>query len=373
VTPSLDTVHASGIDVHVHELTRALLSKGIEVAVYTSEHAGNDPSNAEFHRFPVYGVSNLPSIVRNVEAFQTLVKRAWLPIHTSTFFDKLRGEHDLIHIHGHEYPISFIAMMAALSAGIPTVLTMHGVEVGLMNVLSFRLLRRLSRPTFFSYVTNNADVVVAPSTQVLQTLEKYRPKRVAEIPHGIFLDRFRGVERRSDYVLYLGRLFPEKRPEILVKAIPLILSKVDTRFVVAGYGSQRLYLEDLTRKLGVSDSVEFIDTVPYDMVPKILADAAVFVSPGISGYTLLEAAAARVPIVSGRIGWNISCVGRDSAIYVNPNNVGELSEAVVRLLTDDKLARELTDRARGFVESYRSWDVLTDRYMRLYESVLKAR
>jgi len=362
----------SGIDVHVYELVRSLSSRGEEVAVYTSMNCGRkDLSQVEFHRFPIYGVSDLPFLVRNIETFRTLIKRAWLPIHTRTFFDELSRERDIVHIHGHEYPVSFVAMLAAKKAGIPTVLTIHGVERGLEHMPSFLLLRKAARPTFFSFVVNSADVVVAPSDQVLQILERYRPKRVVRIPHGISLERFRGLERGSDYVLYLGRLFPVKDPEVFVKAASLISEKVDIKFLMVGYGSQKAYLENLVKTLDISNKFRFVDSVPYDMVPKIMAGASVFVAPGISGYSLLEAASAGVPIVSGRIGWNISCIGRNSAIYVNPRDVKGLAEAVVRILTDENLAKELSSKARRFVESHRDWDTLIGRYVRVYSSVLE--
>jgi len=372
VTPSLDMMHPSGIDVHVYELARSLLSRGEEVAVYTSLNCGRkDLSQAEFHRFPIYGVSDLPFLVKNIETFRTLIKRAWLPIHTRTFFDELTREHDIVHIHGHEYPISFVAMLAAKKAGIPTVLTIHGVERGLEHMPSFLLLRKATRPTFFSFVVNSANAVVAPSDQVLQILERYRPKRVVRIPHGISLERFRGLEKGSDYVLYLGRLFPVKGPEIFVKAASLISKRVDIKFLMVGYGSQRPCLEKLVKTLGISNKVKFVDSVPYDEVPKIMAGASVFVAPGISGYSLLEAASAGVPIVSGSIGWNISCIGRNSAIYVNPQDAKELAEAVVRILTDENLAKDLSSKARRFVESHRNWNTLIGRYIEVYNSILQ--
>jgi len=366
-------MHPSGIDVHVYELAKSLLSRGEEVAVYTSVNCGRkDLSQMEFHRFPIYGVSDLPFFVRNVETVRTLIKRAWLPIYTRTFFDELSREHDIIHIHGHEYPISFVAMLAAKKAGIPTVLTIHGVERGLEDMPSFRLLRKIARPTFFSFLINSANVVVAPSDQVLQTLERYRPKLVVRIPHAISLDRFQGLEKGSDYVLYLGRLFPVKGPDIFVKAASLISKRIDTKFLMVGYGSQRPYLEKLVKTLDISNKLSLVDSVPYDQVPEFMAGVSVFVAPGISGYSPLEAASAGVPIVSGRIGWNISCIGRDSAIYVNPRDVKGLAEAVVRILTDENLAKELSSKARRFVESHRDWDTLIGRYVRVYSSVLES-
>ena len=372
MTPSLDMMHPSGIDVHVYELAKSLLSRGVEVAVYTSGKQGKSGiSEVEFHRFPIYSVSDLPFFVRNIETFRTLIRRAWLPVHTRTFFNELNREHDIIHIHGHEYPVSFLAMLAARNAGIPTVLTIHGIEKGLEHLSSFRLLRKFARPTFFSFVVDSANVVVAPSGQVLQILERYKPRRVVRIPHGISLERFRDLKKCSDYVLYLGRLFPVKGPELFVRAASLISERVDAKFLIVGYGSQRPYLEKLAETLGISKKVSFVDSVPYDVVPKVMAAASVLVAPGVSGYSLLEAASVGVPIVSGRIGWNISCIGRDSAIYVNPKDVKELAEAVVRILTDENLAKELSNKARRFIEFHRNWDTLISHYIEVYNSILE--
>ncbi len=373
VTPSLNMEHPSGIDVHVHELTSSLSKKGISVAVYTSgKKERNHVSGIEVHRFPIYTTSETPFFARNIDFFQTLVKRSWFPIHTFTFFKELNQESDIIHIHGHEYPVSFLAMLAAKKAGIPTILTIHGVERGLETLKSFRLIRKFARPTFFNFMINNANAVIAPSDQVLQVLKKYNPRFIAKIPHGISLERFQGVKKNPKYVLYLGRLFPVKGPNIFIKAASLLLKKIDTEFLVVGYGSQRTQLERLVKRLGISNKVKFLGEIPYNQVPNILAEASVFVSPGVSGYTLLEAASAGVPIVSGRIGWNVSCVGEDSAIYVNPTDVKEMANAVEKLLTDHKFAEALAKRAKGFVENNRSWDSIIHRYIRIYESVLES-
>ena len=352
----------AGVSVHVYELVTALSKEGYENAVYTSFRTPQPiDSFLEVHRFPVFEQNELHG----------LFPRILNPIPAPSFFTELCKEQDILHIHGHEYVTSFLAALAAKKAGIPTVLTIHSVEQGLEKFFLIRNLRKILRYTFFALTVNSADIVIAPSNQVLRVLKGYNPKKIVKLLHCISLEPFQNLKRSSEYVLYLGRLYPVKCPELLVRAIPLVLNKVDTKFVIAGFGIQRAYLETLVKQLGVQKHVKFLGLIPHDEVPKIMAKASVFVAPGLAPYSLLEAAASEKPIVSANLNWNVETIGENSALFVKPNEVEDLAEAIVKIISDRKLARELSLRARKYVEEHRSWRSVVKQYVEIYDQVRK--
>ncbi|GAI99033.1 unnamed protein product, partial [marine sediment metagenome] len=83
--------------------------------------------------------------------------------------------------------------------------------------------------------------------------------------------------------------------ETLIKAIPLVLKEVPpAKFIVAGEGNQRNYLESLSQRLGVSDSVKFVGRIPHNEISQYLASSDVYVSTSLSDgvpNSLLEAMA----------------------------------------------------------------------------------
>ncbi|MFQ6095668.1 MAG: glycosyltransferase family 4 protein, partial [Candidatus Bathyarchaeia archaeon] len=281
---------------------------------------------------------------------------------------------DVIHLHGQEFITSLFGFCAARTARIPCVLTLHSNGYALDHMWITRTLRRGLYRSLFKVMINHSDIVVLPTREARHVVQRYglTPRSTVHIPLAVDLARFRDIEQRQDYVLYLGRLNPTKRPEWLVKAAPLILKEVDTRFIIAGDGFQRPYLERLASELAVCSKIKFLGSVPYEKVPELMGRASVFVAPGGAGYTLLEAGALGKPIVSAKLEWNISCIGEEGAYYVEPRDERGLAEAVVRVLRDHDLSKRISASAMNFVHSTRSWHTTTKRYVSLYKSLRKA-
>jgi len=359
--------------LYVYELSKALVEKGHEVAVYTS---GNNLENhivrvpkktlekkegIEVHRFSSFDNIGIPGMFPQLEN----------PIPFPSFLSSLSKEHDLIHIHGHEYAISFIASLVAKKAGIPAILSIHNIGEALEEFYAIRLLRKILNNTAFAFTVSSAKTVIAPTKQASQVLNEFNLKKIAQIPLGIDLKRFENLKKRSDYVLFLGRLEQTKRPEDFIKAIPLVLKKVNANFVVAGSGNQYVYLKNLVKKLEIGENVRFIGWVSYNKVPEVVAKASMVVAPGYAGYSIMEAAAAEKPIVSGKLGWNIDSIGKDSALFIEPGNIKKLAEAIIKILTNHALAEKIAKKARTYIETHASWYVLTRYFIDTYNNVLE--
>jgi len=360
VTPDLNIRNPSGIDVQTYELTKWVSAQGNEVIVYAPELPKGTKEydyGVKIRRFPYFSMYRLPKLIRKIRTFKWAIDYMRMPIHILHFFEELSKEEcDVIHIFGHEYFQSLIAMMAAVKAKIPTVLEITGLEEGLNRFLLVRLLRKIARLITFRYVINSATVIVIRSKHPLQLLKRYNPKRIVLIPQGIDLERFKRAVKGSEYVLYLGRLNPVKRPEIFIKSIPLILKKVNTSFIIGGDGVLRPELERLVKSLGIEKHVKFIGKVRYIDVVNLLSRASVFVAPGPAGHVLLEAAAAQKPIVSASVPWNLDMIGEDRAIFIESDDPKEIAEAVVMLLKDRIYAEKLAQEAYNYVVKTRSAD-----------------
>ncbi|MEM2888479.1 MAG: glycosyltransferase family 4 protein [Candidatus Bathyarchaeia archaeon] len=362
-----------GVLLYVYELSKALVKEGYEVAVYTSgnvlksncvrvaEKSFEHKEGIEVYRFPSFDNLSLPSLFPKLEN----------PIPFPSFLSSLSKEYDVIHIHGHEYATSFIASVVAKKCKIPLVLSVLSIGEALEEFYAIRMLRKVLNRTFFAFTVNSANIVIAPTKQALTVLKKFRPKQVKRIPLGIDLGRFSNVKENSDYVLFLGRLEQTKRPEDFVRAIPLVLEKIDANFVIAGSGIQYTRLRNLVKELEINEHVRFLGWVPYEKVPTIIADASVVVASGNAGYSVMEAAAARKPIVSANLDWNVSTIGRDSALFTEPGDIKALAAAILKVLTNRRLAEDLAYKARRHIEENASWDVLMERFVAIYEEAVR--
>jgi len=354
VTPYFIPEVSAGVEIHVYELCRQLIVLGHEPVVYTCSKVPSEIDGIEVHGFASF--RPIPTIPN--------------PMPFPNFFTKLKNEHDVIHAHGQEYATSFIAALASKRGNIPFVLTAHNVGRSFQERAYIRILRPLLYRTFFGYIIKSADIAVAPTEEAFEILSRFRHEEIVTIPHGIRCPSIQ-EDIEGNYVLYLGRLLPVKGPETLLRAIPLVLNKLKVRFVIAGAGPQLDYLKKLAKKLGVSESIDFLGPVSREEGLNLIRGAAVFVAPGNAGYSLLEAACIGKPIVSAKQKWNVSCIGPNSALYVETGDVEGFANAIIRLLTEKELARKLTEEARKYVIALRDIRTIAKTYISLYESVLR--
>lgn len=105
-------------------------------------------------------------------------------------------------------------------------------------------------------------------------------------------------------VLYAGRLLDHKNVDILVRAVAIAAAhRPGLRCTIIGEGPERLTLEQLTRDLGVSDSVTFVGFLPDEELYGSMKSSGIFVLPSIRegfGLVVLEANACGLPVITVR-------------------------------------------------------------------------
>jgi glycosyltransferase involved in cell wall biosynthesis len=163
-----------------------------------------------------------------------------------------------------------------------------------------------------------------------------------------------GFAQRGPIVGTAGRLDPQKGQEEFLRSIPLVLKhQRRARFVIAGDETRgeegyRKQLLELSERLGVSDHVRFLPFV--ENVPEFMAAIDLFVLPSYSetyGLVLIEAMAMGKPVVATNAGGVPEIVddGR-TGLLIPPRDEGALADAIVRVLKDDSLRRDLSEQAR---------------------------
>ena len=167
-------------------------------------------------------------------------------------------------------------------------------------------------------------------------------------------------QEKEKEILYFGRLAPTKNVEILIEA--LALSKIkDSQLIIAGkdYGSLK-YLQELTRKLGLTNRISFLNEISEKKKLELLSTSTVFVHPSTSdiyALTLLEAAAAGVPCIAFDIeGIREIFSEEKTGILVNTLTAQDLSDTIDRVLTDKNLRAEISKRCMEIIPKKFSWE-----------------
>ena len=217
-----------------------------------------------------------------------------------------------------------------------------------------------------------ADVRVAVSAMTAQRLGG----QVEVVENGVDLTRIRDAKPddvRSD-VLHLGRLIDEKRVDLVLHAVKLLVAgRPNLRCTIVGDGPERMQLEALAGVLGIERNVSFLGHVPDDRVPGLLRASRTLVLPSERegfGIAVLEAqAAGSVPVVARgpfTAAPELITDGQDGLLS-NPAPAA-LAGALATLL-DDEAGRRRMARAAVTSAGNRSWDDRALQMEALYQRV----
>jgi glycosyltransferase involved in cell wall biosynthesis len=172
------------------------------------------------------------------------------------------------------------------------------------------------------------------------------------IPNGVHVQAADTGEDDEPYVLYAGRLAPEKGIHELLEATE------GMKLVAAGDGPLR---ELVPSALGF---------VPHDELVRLYEKAAVVVCSSYGeGLPLcvIEAMAYGRPVVATTVGGIPQLVqdGR-TGFLVPPGDAPALRDRIQRLLADPKLRRRFGEAGRERIEKLCSWDLVTDQTLKAY-------
>jgi glycosyltransferase involved in cell wall biosynthesis len=172
-----------------------------------------------------------------------------------------------------------------------------------------------------------------------------------------------------------GRLEPIKRLDIFLSAAKLVATQLpNTRFAIAGEGSEALRLRELARASRLQDRVVFLGH--RDDIYDVLRALDIFVlcsdHEGLP-MVLLEALCLGVPVVARGVG-GISEAVQDgvNGILVTSANPVALAEACLRLLSDEGLRRRLSEAAEKSILEGFSVAGTAARVAGLYQSLAGA-
>jgi glycosyltransferase involved in cell wall biosynthesis len=248
----------------------------------------------------------------------------------------------------------------------------HGVTAawlaGAHRQAAFVISRRVGYPLGKSRMALDryraAARIVAISQWVVERLvESGAPKdKIAVVYEGVEMPRSPTSEIRQrarqrlripDEIVLLGSvgvLSPDKGHELLIRALAQLRTEFpNCRLLLAGDGPSRLQLETLAKELGVAEMVIFAGFITdINSVYKAL-DVFLFPSSfeGL-GTSLLAAMSNEVPSIAFQCcAFGEIIENEKSGLLVEQGNVGELSQAVTRLLRDNDFARSIGQAGRA--------------------------
>jgi glycosyltransferase involved in cell wall biosynthesis len=211
--------------------------------------------------------------------------------------------------------------------------------------------------------------------------------KIVVIPNGVDATRFESYECsrqfRSRYasdqekiILYVGRLVPEKGANVLLGAMPGVLSShPEAKLVVVGEGYYKEELMRIAGRLNISSKAYFTGYVDDWTLGSLYKCASIAVFPSLYepfGIVALEAMASGVPVVVSNTGGLSEIVENNvNGLKVEPNNSEALSRAISRLLDNPDLAENLKQEAFKKVTRIYNWQAIAETTAELYFQTLE--
>lgn len=266
----------------------------------------------------------------------------------------------------------FWGRLAARLAGVPVIVSaLHSTgwpdSVGRLN--------RLLTP-----VTDGFVGVADAHAEHLITHEHLPREKVYTIYNGVDTDRFSprdglrirqelGLPAFAPVVGILAALRPEKNHELfLAGAVKIQAALPDAHFLVIGDGPRRSELQQLTATLGIAECTHLLGS--RSDVPDLLSaiDVLALTSHNeASPVSVLEALSCGVPVVAAKVGSvPETVVHGETGLLFADGDVCEYVEAVLQLLNDVAIRRQLGKQGRARVIEQRSLTSM----IRGYESLL---
>ena len=355
----------------VHGLARALVERGHDVDVFTTNVDGDGESDVPLRqRVDLDGVG--------VYYFSSPMRRLyWSPQMRQALGASIRG-YDVAHLHSvFLYPTA-AAARAAEKAHVPYVISPRGMLVPELIAAKSRWtktawLRLVERRNF----THAAAIHFTTEREREDTLRTTMPIPASFIvPNGVVLSGAPAAspaQRDENTILSLGRINWKKGIDRLIAALP----HVDhTRLVIAGNDEENLTprLKELAERLGVANRVEFRRRVDGDAKDALLARATIFALTSMSenfGNVVLEAMAAETPVLlTAEVGLAEE-VRRARAGVVVPGQPREIANAIRKLLDEPEERRAMGARGRHAVETRFTWPRVAEEMEAQYARLLR--
>lgn len=179
-----------------------------------------------------------------------------------------------------------------------------------------------------------------------------------------------GVKGR--YILFVGTLQPRKNIKKLVEAFSKLKDNDVDLVIVGKKGWMFDEIIASPSEYGVKNRVKFLETVDDEELPTFYKNAVFFILPSLYegfGLPVLEAMEYGCPVIISNIS-SLPEAGGDAALYVNPDDVSDITDKMQKLLDDGSLRKDLVARGHEQVKKF-SWKKTAEQTIKVFEGLNK--
>ncbi len=364
--PGVPVYGSKGGSIHVQEVLRALIAKGVEVVLFARRVGGDTPRGLE--SVALRRLDRAPS-------GQTQERERFLLDANVALRDALAAEPELDMVYERHALWSYAAMEYAASAGLPGVLEVNAPLVD--EQARYRKLHMVEEAEAAAQrCWDSAGSLLAVSAPLAAWLRDRVacPERVHAVPNGVDTARFGShvtkelpADAGTVTIGFVGSLRPWHGVERLVAAfLRLWKEGLPVRLLIVGDGPMLERIEEDCKEAAAA--VVLTGSVTPDRVPGLLASMDIAVAPYprlesfyFSPLKLFEYMAAGLAIVASACGQVQEVIlDGETGVLFEPDDADGLCAALRRLATDAALREQLGEQARQTAEQEHKWELVAE-------------
>lgn len=353
-----------GVEIVVSELATRMANDGHQVTCYNrnGHHVSGNAYDSE--KLKEYCGVRLKTV--------WTVNKKGLAAMTASFSAAIcaaLGKYDVVHFHA-EGPCASLWIPKLF--GKRCIATIHGLDH--MRAKWGRFASWYIR-TGEKCAVRFADEIIVLSENVQKYFKDKYNRDTVFIPNGVsranptradLIVKEYGLKSNA-YILFLGRLVPEKGIKYLIEAFKQV--ETDKKLVIAGGASDSTSFADEIRRDGESDSrIIFAGFVQGQMLEELYSNAYIYVLPSdLEGMplSLLEALSYGNCCVTSDIAECESVIG-EYGVTFKKGDVGELERTLQHLCDSPETVESYKSRAAEYVSTKYNWDDVCKQTLELY-------
>lgn len=387
IIPAYFPAHRYGGPIQsVHELNKGLVKLGIDVTVYTTNIDGG-------------GVVNMPTkkecVLDGVKVFYfPITWRPWVySLSLQGAVKRNIKNFDIIHITSVFLSVSTLGAYYARKHEIPYIISPRG---SLMKepLKGKNILKTLKKKLYITMIEKrNMEQASAIHFTVRNEEPEYKANKLQykksfiiqngialnkekeEVAKGVFRKKY-NIADSEKIVLFLGRLHWIKGLDTLIPAFADVIKRGKGGYLVLVGGDDEGYrekLEEWIKEYNIGNKVVFTGMLLGKDKIAAIRDSAILVLPSYSesfGMAAVEAMDMGIPVILTKNVGIASDVERVGAGLVVEKKIDQLARAIIKIMGNERLAREMGSRGRLLVREEFSITKVAERFIKEYTDLI---
>jgi glycosyltransferase involved in cell wall biosynthesis len=357
-----------GIEHHCAEVYARMVAQGHEVDVYGRSSYTQQP----WGTLQVYkGIKTISLPCLNLRGADAVLSSAIAAVQAS------RRPYDIIHFHALG-PSLFTPVPKLLSTA-KVISTCHGLDWQRVKwgAVSSQMIKWGERAAvrYADALTVVSEALQAYFSQTYGCLPIYVGNApvplVASDPTFAYV-RSLGLQPHR-YLIFVGRLVPEKCPDLLMQAFQQLKRSDWQLVIVGGKSDTQTYTETLLAQAAGCSNIVFTGELGGAKLAEIVRGAGLFVLPSkVEGLplALLEAMQEGIPVLISDIPVHRQIVGADRGLLFAAGDLAALIQQLQWALQRPQQLAAAAQRASTYITQHYSWDAVTEGYLALYQQLL---